>query len=429
MKDLLRELFAATLPALDPARAVRAHLRRDGRSLWADERRVDRSAGGSTRLVAIGKAAVPMTRAALEVLDGPTAAVVVAPPGLEVTAPGLRSFHAGHPVPDAESLRAAGAVRALLGGCGPHDLVLFLLSGGGSALCEAPLVDLPLGDVRTFHGALVRSGLDIVAVNTLRKHASAVKGGRLAELAAPAAQVTLFVSDVPLAHPDAVASGPSMPDTSTCADCRRLLSRPDLSAALPRSYLDLLGSPGLPETPKPHDPAFAHSSWHRLLDSRSAVEAMLARCAPLGWLVEVDETSDDAPVAEAATHLLRRLGALKAAHRDRTVAVVSGGELSCPVSGDGIGGRNQHFALHCALQMEGTPWHVLSAGTDGIDGNSPAAGAIADGSTAVRARARGLDPRACLARCDSFTLFAALGDALVTGATGTNVRDLRLLVA
>lgn len=430
MKDILRELFAATLPALDPGRAVLARLRIEGSVLGIDERRIDLATCSRVRLVALGKAAVPMAKATLDVLARPVEGVVVAPPGLDLSAPGVRVFHAGHPTPDATSLVAAAAVLDLLAAGSPDDLVLFLLSGGGSALCEAPLrADIPLADVQAFHHLLVTSGLDVVGMNTLRKHASAVKGGRLAVRAAPAAQMTLYVSDVPIAHPEVVASGPTMPDATTDKDVADLLARDDLRRRLPASYRALLTASRAPKTPKSDDPAFARSSWHCLLDSRSAIEALRARCAPHGWLVEVDAGADEAPVADAATSALRQLRTLKAAHPQRTVAIVSGGELSCPVTGDGVGGRNQHFALHCAVQMEGLPYHVLSAGTDGVDGNSPAAGAIADGSTAARARARGLDPRACLQRCDSFTLFSALGDALVTGPTGTNVRDLRLLVA
>lgn len=439
-QDTLREAFAAMLPALDPARAVRARLQvRDG-ALLIDERKLVPREFTRVRLIAIGKAALPMARATVEVLasagfDLALSGVAVAPHGNDGDAPQpLRTLRAGHPIPDAGSLRAADAVRDELAGCTARDLVLFLLSGGGSALCEAPLheallrADTALADVQAFHRALVGSGLDIVAMNTLRKHASATKGGRLAQWAAPAAQATLFVSDVPAAHADAVASGPSMPDPTTRATCRALLVRGDLASRLPDSYRDLLASPRLPETPKAGDPAFARSSWHCLLDTGVALDALRQRLAQRGWQVEIDTSIDDAPVADAATYLLRRLRALKATHPARTVALLTGGELSCPLTGDGVGGRNQHFALLCAMQIEGEAITVLSAGTDGIDGNSPAAGAVADGSTCARAWARGLDPRRVLARCDSFTLFAALGDAVITQPTGTNVRDVRVLV-
>jgi len=423
----LRAVFAGILPALDPARAVREALRVGPGMLSVAGRTLPRD--GQVRLVAIGKAGSPMAQAALDALGTGVRGVVVVPHGTGV--PGARDgiavVHARHPLPDAGSRRAAAAVRAALEGCTARDVVLFLLSGGGSALCEAPLDPaIPLDDVAEFHRALVGSGLDIVAMNTLRKHASAVKGGRLARLAAPAAQATLLVSDVPTGRLDAVASGPTMPDPSTVADCRALLPR--VADRIPPSYVALLGSPDLPEIAKAHEPAFARASFHCLLDDATAVAAARDRCRASGWIVEVDARTDDAPVADAAEHLLARLAALHRAHPGRTVAVVAGGELSCPVRGGGIGGRNQHFALHCALQIEDEPVAVLSAGTDGIDGNSPAAGAVADGTTCRRARARGLDPRAVLAAFDSHALFAALGDAIVTGPTGTNVRDVRVLV-
>ncbi len=434
MKDMLRDAFAALLPALDPARAVRARLQvRDG-TLSIDDRTLPLREFDRARVISIGKAALPLARATIEVLGGDAhlalSGVAIAPHGSEGEAPPpMRTLRAGHPVPDAASLHAAQAVRAALAGCTPRDLVVFLLSGGGSSLCELPLnTGLALADVQAFHRALVGGGLDIVAMNTLRKHASATKGGRMAQWAAPAAQLTLFVSDVPAAHPHAVASGPSMPDPTTRADCRAVLARGTWSQSLPRSYLDLLQSATLQETPKADDVAFQRSSWHCLLDTDAALAVLRERAVTRGWHVEIDTSIDDAPVAAAATHLVRRLHALKAAQPTRTVALLTGGELSCPITGDGVGGRNQHFALLCALQIEGQAITVLSAGTDGIDGNSPAAGAVADGCTCPRARARGLEPPATLARCDSFALFAALGDTVMTGPTGTNVRDVRVLV-
>ncbi len=415
MKDALREIFLATLPALDPSAAVRRHLRE-----------APLRPKGRLSIVALGKAAPAMARAALDVL-GPAEGIVIAPPGSASVA-GLAFVEAGHPIPDARSLDAAAHVRTLLTGRTPDDLVLFLLSGGGSALCEAPLDPaIPLADVQAFQRALVGSGLDIVRTNAIRKHASAVKGGRMAAWAAPAQQLTLFVSDVPPAHPDAVASGPTMPDPTTVDACRAALAAASLWDRLPPSYARLLRGPELPETPKADAPPFARSTWHCILDARTAIDALRAQCHARGWVTEVDLSVDDTPVLAAATALLARLRALKARHPHQTVAVLTAGELSCPVTGDGIGGRNQHFALACAQQIEGEPITVLSAGTDGIDGNSPAAGAVADGHTCARARAAGIDPVQAYARSDAFRLFSALGDAIVTGPTGTNLRDVRVL--
>ena len=416
MKDALREVFLATLPALDPGRAVRDALR--GMTL---------PPAATIRLVAIGKAGSAMAKAALEVV-GPAAGLLITPPGAP-RVEGLAHLEASHPIPDARSLLAATGVRRLLRGCSPQDFVLFLLSGGGSALCEQPLdPSIDLADLQAFQRALVGSGLDIVRMNAIRKHASSTKGGRMAAWAAPARQLTLYVSDVPPAHPDAVASGPTMPDTSTIADCHRALDDAGLWDAIPAAYARLLRDPGLAETPKADDEVFAEASWHCVLDAQVAVDALGAHCHARGWRTEIDLSVDDLPVADAAHALLHRARALKAAHPRETVAVLTAGELSCPVTDPGVGGRNQHFALACAQQIEGEAIAVLSAGTDGIDGSSPAAGAVVDGTTCARARSRGLDPATAYARADAFPLFAALGDTIVTGPTGTNVRDLRIVV-
>lgn len=416
MRGALRDAFLATLPALDPGRAVREALR--GMRL---------PPAATMRIVAIGKAGAAMANAALEVV-GPAAGLVVTPSGAP-RVEGLAHLEAGHPIPDAGSVQAAARVRRLLSGCAAQDFVLFLLSGGGSALCEVPLdPSIELADLQAFQRALVGSGLDIVRVNAIRKHASDVKGGRMAAWAAPARQLTLFVSDVPPAHPDAVASGPTMPDTSTVADCHRALDAAGLWDAIPAVYARLLRDPGLAETPKADADAFAEASWHCVLDAQVAVDALRAHCEARGWRTEIDLSVDDLPVADAARALLHRARAMKAAHPREAVAVLTAGEVSCPVTGPGVGGRNQHFALACAQQIEGETIGVLSAGTDGIDGNSPAAGAFADGTTCARARSRGLDPAAAYARSDAFPLFAALGDTIVTGPTGTNVRDLRIVM-
>lgn len=416
MKGALRDVFLATLPALDPGRAVREALRS-----------MTLPPAATIRVVAIGKAGAAMAEAALEVV-GPAAGLLVTPPG-SARVEGLAHLEAGHPIPDALSLQAAAGVRRLLRGCTPHDFVLFLLSGGGSALCEQPLdPSIDLADLQAFQRALVGSGLDIVRMNVIRKHASSTKGGRMAAWAAPARQLTLYVSDVPPAHPDAVASGPTMPDASTVADCHRALEAADLWDSIPATYARLLRDPGLAETPKTDDEVFAAASWHCVLDAQVAVDALRAQCDARGWRTEVDLSVDDLPVADAARALLHRARALKAAHPREPIAVLTAGELSCPITGPGVGGRNQHFALACAQQIEGEAIAVLSAGTDGIDGSSSAAGAVVDGTTCARARSRGLDPTTAYARSDAFPLFAALDDTIVTGPTGTNVRDLRIVL-
>jgi hydroxypyruvate reductase len=234
----------------------------------------------------------------------------------------------------------------------------------------------------------------------------------LAAAAWPARQVTLFVSDVPAGRDSTVASGPTMPDESTVAECREIMARYQMP--LPATYRR-----DIPETPKPGDGYFDRSRYLALLSNQDGTVALADLARERGWRVEVDTSCDDWPLERAADHLLARLRAMPA-----PACVVSGGELSCPVTGNGIGGRNQAFVLYCAMQTTGERIAALSAGTDGADGNSPAAGAVSDGETC----GRGLDARDFYVRSDAYSFFAALGDAIVTGPTGNNVRDLRLLV-
>ncbi len=309
-------------------------------------------------------------------------------------------------------------------------LVVFLLSGGGSAICEKPVSDeISFDDMVEWFRLLVTCGADIVAMNILRKHFSAIKGGRLAAQAHPARQLTLYVSDVPPEQPSTVASGPTMPDESTVADCHITIENLGIRERLPAPIRRMLDENRVPETPKPGDEAFAHSDWHCLLDNFDAVDAIRRRCEDAGWETVVDFAVDDLPVSEAADILLERLRALKKEAGDSPAAVLTGGELSSPVTGDGRGGRNLAFVLDCVEKIAGERIAVVSAGTDGVDGNSPAAGAVADGETLNRAQALGMDPADYYRRSDSYSFFEKLDDALVTGPSGNNVRDVRLLIA
>ena len=315
---------------------------------------------------------------------------------------------------------------------GRDDLFVCLLSGGGSAICEEPLhPDMSLEDLRAFYEVLVTCGANIVEMNIMRKHLSRIKGGRLAQAAAPARQLTLYVSDVPPGEPSTVASGPTMPDESTCEDAYRTAEALGIRSRLPRSVLRRFKDRTLVETPKAGDPAFERSKWFCLLDNLAALDRLETRARGFGWVVERDLSVDDQPVRDAALSLVDRLQALQSACPRRTVAVTTGGELSSPVTGNGMGGRNQAFVLWAArvLAERGIRATVLSAGTDGIDGNSPAAGAIADETTINRAEACGMDAADFDRRSDSYRFFERLGDLIVTGPTGNNVRDIRMLVA
>jgi hydroxypyruvate reductase len=423
LRAQLRELFLETLERIELRQIMTERLRceRGVLDLCGDLYALD--AVSEAVVIAVGKAAAEMA-AALEELAGAgrLRGLVAAPAFPEAPLTNFHYFAGGHPYPNAQSREAAHAALRLVTPLDENALVIYLLSGGGSALFEKPLFDdIGMEEVAAFNRALVTCGANIYEMNVLRKHFSAVKGGRLAAAAFPARQVTLYVSDVPAGKPSTIASGPTMADESTIEECYLIAARYGLTESLPDPYAHRLRERALPETPKPGEGWFEHSRYHALLDNEYAVEELAALARRRGWQVEVDLSCDDWPYAAAADHLLARLHELP-----RPACLISGGELSCPVTGPGVGGRNQHFALYCATRIAGQNLAVLSAGTDGIDGNSPAAGAVAAGATLARAAGGAQE---ALARCDSHTFFAALGDAIITGPTGNNVRDLRILLA
>lgn len=437
-RELVHHSFLETLPALDVAPRLRKMVTRDGRTLSIAWDHYLLPEGRTVRVVSIGKAALPMAHALAEILGDIRLRGVVAGPELPsaplVPHEGFEYFAGGHPYPNEQSWHAADAALALLElkHVHPEDLVLFLVSGGGSAMLDKPFpLSVSLDDLREFHRVLVACGAPIEEMNALRKHLSAVKGGRLAARAEPAVQVTLYVSDVPEHLPSAVASGPSMPDETTVADCDRIAVHYQLLNQFPASIRSLLESGELAETPKPGQECFARSRYHCLLANSHAVSAFAEHLRSQGVHVEIENGCDGWEYRRAADYLLNQFGRLHQEDPSRPAAILSGGELTCPVPGasSGVGGRNQAFALYCATKIPGKQVVVLSAGTDGIDGNSPAAGAVADGSTAGRAAALNLDPDDFLRRSDSHSFFAKLGDTIQTGPTATNVRDLRVVLA
>lgn len=432
MKEILARLFLQALARLSLDRVIPAKVScRDG-LLDVMGERIDLRRHKRIVVVAFGKAAYQMVEATAALLGPvPLQGVVSGPGGAGGrTPPGFQCFSGGHPYPNADSFRAAEAVLELLRNVTPDDVVLYLLSGGGSALCEKPIsAEISLSDYREVSRLLLTSGATILDVNFIRKHLSAIKGGRLAELAYPARQITLYVSDAPPGNPSNVASGPTLPDESTVEDCYDILRRLHLRDRLPASIRRLVDERRIEETLKPGAPCFRSSSWHCLLAPEDAVDALADQARGQGWVVETGMwVEDECPFERASDRLFSRLERLRREHPARTVAILTGGEYSCPVVGDGIGGRNQAFVLGCVPAIAGRNIAVLSAGTDGVDGLSPAAGAVADGGTLERAARLGLDPADYARRSDSYGFFSRLGDALITGPTGNNVRDLRLLV-
>jgi len=433
---VVSELCHAALSAVDPARAVAGRLRLDGERLAVGERSYNLS-GGRLVVIGAGKAAGTMA-AAVEGLLGERIAAgwVNVRRGYEPAAP-LRRIHvhsAGHPIPDAAGVEGTQQMLQRLAGLGAGDLVLLLLSGGASALLELPVAGVELTELQRLTAALLRSGAPIGEVNTVRKHLSQVKGGRLARWAGPAQVAVLVLSDVVGSPLEAIGSGPCAPDPTTYADTWDVLERYGLAAELPagvRAHLERGRRGEVAETAKPGDPSLGRVAHTIVADNATAAHAAVRRAAELGYHALLLTTYLEGEAREVG-RVFAALGKEVARHR-RPVAppaiLVLGGETTVTVRGPGTGGRNQEAALAAALALEGWPEVLVATlATDGSDGPTDAAGAIVTGETAGRARAQGLDPAACLARNDAYPFFAALGDLIQTGPTGTNVNDLAFVV-
>jgi len=431
-KEIARRIFLQTLASIDIPRVMERKLPREGSRLILPDAANDLSHIAKVYVVAIGKAAHAMVTGLECILPPGTrlSGIVVAPVAPERRVPGMEYFVGGHPVPNAESWKSAEAILRLMESCDEGTVVIFLLSGGGSALVELPLHrELHLEDVQAVHRALVTCGAPIEAMNTVRKHLSAVKGGRLAAAAGTARKITLAVTDVPAGKESALASGPTLPDPSTIADVKRIVAQYDLRKRFPERLVRWLDAGKMPETPKAGDPAFANAHFHLLLGMDDLFHAAHHAAEACGYATRCDNSTDDWPVAKAADALLLQLEEWQRINAGKRVAIIADGELSSPVTGNGVGGRNSAFVLDVAGKIAGRQITVLSAGTDGIDGNSPAAGAVADGETVKQGRAAGLDAAVAFRESDAYTFFAKLGDAIVTGPTGNNLRDLRILLA
>jgi len=433
-----RACHAAALAGVEPSRLVAAHLRADGDRLVlgrpGDSAHAEHV--GPVVVVGAGKAALAMARAAERVVSScaaasagatrPASGLVIVPHGSpDATELGLEVRSGAHPIPDGAGVGATARLLEVVGRAGKDTLVLVVLSGGASALLVAPSLGLTLADKRTLTEALLASGADIAAINTVRKHCSRVKGGGLARAAAGAAGLwTLVLSDVVGDDVATVASGPTVADPTTFADADAALRRHVPDGVVPhavRSHLSRGMAGHLSETVKLGDPILDHGRTVLVGGNRDAVAAAAAEAASRGYVVDVVDEPLTGDAAAAGRLIAQRVVAAPA---DRPVAVIAGGETTVRVSPDGHGGRCQHLALAAALVIAGRDCVVLAAGTDGIDGGTDAAGGCVDGGTVGRARTQGLDAAWALAVTDSHPVLQASGDLLTTGATGTNVADL-----
>jgi len=440
-----REIFNEALAAVDAGAAVRRAVRLESSLLSVCDTVIDLSTQQPVYSIAIGKAAFAMASALQEILGerltaGVVAGYLTASRNSRVKRPQVsnsrhRIFQGGHPEPNEQSLAAARACFDLLK-CADNEgaLIFFLISGGGSAMLEWPVSeDITLADLRAANRALINCGASIGEINAVRRAFSAVKGGRLADRASHCDQITLIVSDVPLGEEANVASGPTLAPPNDALDPREVIARFDLRSQLPETILRAIDAE--PPVASGSSDSTSPRRHFVILDNQSALETAAEAARRHGFVAEIAEDISDQPIADGCSSLLQRLGQLRECGRrepntSEAVCLISGGEFACPVRGKGIGGRNLETALR--LSMSGwpnsEPFAALCAGTDGTDGNSPAAGAIVDDTTIERARAIGLDPQDFLNRSDAYSFFVALGDVIATGPTGTNVRDIRILL-
>ena len=438
MSSALREqalaVFAAALEAADPAKAVLAHARVEGNLLRAGRRRYRLDSFENIWIAGAGKASAAMA-AAVERLLGRRISGGLINTKYGHTAPleRIELNECGHPVPDLNGERGAERIAEIARRAGPRDLVIALISGGASALLPLAAPPVTLEEKQAVTGLLLASGAAIGEINAVRKHLSAIKGGLLARLAQPAAVLALLLSDVIGDRLDVIGSGPTAPDPSTFADARAVLERYGLWAEAPAAVRERIerGAAGeIPETPKAGDPAFRNTQNLVVGSNRLAVNAAARKARELGLRPLVLSTSIEGETREVAR--VHAAIAREAVETGRPVpppaCIISGGETTVKLRGRGLGGRNQEFALAAALDIAGLEnVVVLSAGTDGTDGPTDAAGAIAGGQTLARAALAGLDARRYLDDNDSYRFFAALGDLVKTGPTNTNVMDIRVM--
>jgi glycerate 2-kinase len=414
MQKFLAALFHAAVARAQPALAIAGALPEKPR--------------GRTVVIGAGKAAAQMARAFEAAWDGPLSGVVVTRYGYAVPCERIEVLEAAHPVPDANGERAARRLIETVSGLTSDDLVVALISGGGSALLAAPGPGMDLADEQALNRALLASGAPIGVMNAIRKELSAVKGGRLAALAAPARVATLVVSDIPGDDPALVASGPTIPSPSTRAEARRLVAL--YGIALPEAAKALLVSDANP-APNPADPVFSGNTVRVIASASLSLEAAAAEAGSQGIPTAILSDAIEGEAREVAK--VHAALAREISRRDRPfikpIVLLSGGETTVTLKGKGRGGRNAEFLLAFAIAIDGTSGiSALAADTDGIDGSEDNAGAFADGSTAARLRALGVDPLMALANNDAYGAFAAIGDLFVTGPTGTNVNDFRAIL-
>ncbi|UCE43355.1 MAG: glycerate kinase [Candidatus Aminicenantes bacterium] len=428
-------IFQAGVKAVDPAQAIKSHIKLENNHLIVGGKTTDLSGFNRISVIGVGKASAAMAGAMEEILgERLNSGLVITKHEHALPLDKVQVIEAGHPVPDQAGFRGARQIVQVLEQSGEKDLVFFLISGGGSALFPYPQEGLTLEDKQDVTKILLDAGANIHEINVLRKHLSRVKGGRLAKVAYPAALISLVLSDVIGDDLDSIASGPTVPDHSTFRDCLNIMEKYQISERLPSAAVGILqkGVRGeLEETPKPGNPVFERTQNLIIGSNIIAVEAAAKKAEELGYNTLILSTFVEGETREVARVLAAVAQEILSSGNpiDRPACVLSGGETTVTIHGKGKGGRNQEFSLAAAMDIDGLENVVLlSAGTDGTDGPTDAAGAIADGTTTSRAGKLGMDPGQYLRENDSYHFFEALDDLIITGPTYTNVMDLRIIL-
>ncbi len=433
----VRRVLEASLSAVDPEQAVIAHLKVDGSRLVLDGTHLNLDSIERIFLVGAGKAGVPMAEAVQKLLGNRlTRGMVVVKDGYAQTtavSPHIPIFTAAHPIPDQRGIMAAKEIFNLLQNTTPHDLVIFLISGGGSALMTSPPPGISLLDLQKLTEILLKCGATINEINVLRKHLDEIKGGQLARKAAPARIITLILSDVVGDPLDIIASGPTVPDPSTFQDALAILERHSIVPQVPTAILDHLrqGADGnLPDTPKPGDPLFERVTNIVIASNKTAAQAAVQQAQREGFHAQLLTSFLQGEARQAGRFLAAVLKqmAIDGQPLMRPACLVAGGETTVTLKGEGLGGRNQELALAAVNDLADLPGALLAAlATDGGDGPTDAAGAVVSEMTHERALKLGLDPQLYLSRNDSYHFFKRLDDLIITGPTQTNVNDLIFL--
>ncbi len=435
MRNQALEIFQAALRAVEPVEAILKHVKMEGESLLIGKRRMELSKFDRILVVGAGKADAPMAQAVESLLgERVSDGIIVVKDGHGLPLQRVKVHEASHPVPDERGLGGTEEILSLVSGAGERDLVICLISGGGSALLVAPAEGVTLKDKQQVTQLLLACGASIHEINTVRKHLSRVKGGGLAHAAHPATLVSLILSDVIGDDLDTIASGPTVPDSTTFHQAGQILERYGIWDQVPgsvRMYVKKGVKGEIAETPKPGDPSFQRDAWELVGTNLQALKAARKEAERLGYRTMILSGMMEGETREVAkAHAAIAKEVLNSENPIAPPAcVLSGGETTVTLQGEGKGGRNTEFALASAIALEGVE-HVivLSGGTDGTDGLTDAAGAFADGKTVVRARQGELDPTDYIRRNDSYTFFETLGGLVITGPTRTNVMDVCVML-